>query len=44
MEITQQVRDYAREHGMTDADALQAGMDEKSDEFKKKGSEIYLKA
>ncbi|MCH8333979.1 phosphomethylpyrimidine synthase ThiC, partial [Candidatus Sumerlaeota bacterium] len=44
MEITQQVRDYAREHGMTETEAQGAGMDEKSEEFKKKGSEIYLKA
>ena len=44
MEITQQVRDYAREHGMGEAEASEAGMKEKSEEFKKKGSEIYLKA
>ncbi len=44
MEITQQVREYAREHGMDDAHALTAGMDEKSEEFKRKGSEIYLES
>jgi phosphomethylpyrimidine synthase len=42
MELTQQVRDYAAEHGMTSVDALKAGMREKSEEFKKAG-EIYLK-
>ena len=42
MELTQQVRDYAAEHGMTSVDALKAGMNEKSEEFKKAG-EIYVK-
>ena len=42
MELTQQVRDYAAEHGMTSVDALKAGMHEKSEEFKKVG-EIYVK-
>jgi phosphomethylpyrimidine synthase len=42
MELTQQVRDYAAAHHMTDVDALRAGMKEKSEEFRKAG-EIYLK-
>jgi phosphomethylpyrimidine synthase len=42
MELTQQVRDYAKEHGVGDTDALQIGMQEKSQEFKKK-NEIYVK-
>jgi phosphomethylpyrimidine synthase len=42
MELTQQVRDYAAEHGMTSVDALKAGMKEKSDEFRKVGA-IYVK-
>ena len=33
MELTQQVRDYAAAHHMTDVDALRAGMKEKSEEF-----------
>ena len=41
MELTQQVRDYARDHGVSDADALETGMQEKSDEFRKK-KEIYV--
>lgn len=42
MKITQDVRDYAKENGMGDADALSKGMEEKSKEFLQKGSEIYL--
>jgi len=43
MELTQQVRDYAKNQGVAEADALQAGMQEKSDEFRKK-KEIYVSA
>jgi phosphomethylpyrimidine synthase len=43
MELTQQVRDYASKQGLEEADALQAGMQEKSDEFRKK-REIYVSA
>ena len=42
MELTQQVRDYAASHNLTSTDALRAGMQEKSEEFKKAG-EIYVK-
>ena len=41
MELTQQVRDYARDHGVEESNALQAGMDEKSAEFRK-AKEIYV--
>ena len=41
MELTQQVRDYAREHGVTEGDAVAAGLEEKSLEFRK-GREIYV--
>ena len=41
MELTQQVRDYARDHGVSEADAVDAGMQEKSEEFRK-GREIYV--
>jgi len=44
MKITQDVRDYAREHGMSEQDALSKGMQEKSVEFVKGGAEIYKKA
>ena len=43
MELTQQVREYASTHGVTDADALAEGMKEKSVEFRKRG-EIYVKS
>jgi phosphomethylpyrimidine synthase len=41
MKITQDVRDYAAEHGMEEADALEAGMAEKSAEFRAQGAEVY---
>ncbi len=44
MKITQDVRDYARQHGMSDQDALSQGMVEKAVEFVKGGGEIYKKA
>ncbi len=44
MKISQDVRDYAKENGMTDIDALKKGMQEKSIEFVEKGAEIYNKA
>jgi phosphomethylpyrimidine synthase len=34
MEITQQVREYAREHGMGEEEALEAGLMEKAEQFK----------
>ena len=43
MKITQEVRDYAAEHGLSEPDAMQVGMDEKAEEFKKAGGEIYQK-
>ena len=42
MELTQQVRDYAQTHQVTGTEALRAGMEEKSAEFRRAG-EIYLK-
>ncbi len=42
MELTQQVRDYAKANNLTSADGLRAGLREKSEEFNKAG-EIYLK-
>ena len=41
MKITQEVRDYANQQGVSEADALAKGMATKSIEFVKKGSEIY---
>ncbi len=42
MKITQDVRNYAEENNLTEEEALEKGMEQKSEEFKKKGSEIYL--
>ncbi|MDH5526686.1 MAG: phosphomethylpyrimidine synthase ThiC [Nitrospirota bacterium] len=44
MKITQEVRDFAEANGMSEEDALKAGMDAKSDEFKKDGLPLYLEA
>ncbi|HEY9540891.1 MAG TPA: phosphomethylpyrimidine synthase ThiC [Luteimonas sp.] len=41
MKITQDVRDYAAEHGVDEAAALDAGMAEKSAEFRAQGAEVY---
>jgi phosphomethylpyrimidine synthase len=41
MKITQDVRDYAREHGVDEAAALDEGMAEKAAEFREQGSEVY---
>jgi hypothetical protein len=41
MELTQQVREYAKSQDVAETDALQVGMREKSDEFRKQ-REIYV--
>ena len=43
MEITQQVRDYARSKGLEERTALRKGMAEKAEEFRGKGSSLYVK-
>jgi len=42
MKITQDVRDYAAKKKIEEAEAIQIGLQEKSEEFRKAGSEIYL--
>ena len=42
MKITQDVRDYAANLGVSEQEALQRGMDEKSKEFAAKGGEFYI--
>jgi phosphomethylpyrimidine synthase len=42
MKITQDVRDYAAQKQLEEDQALQVGLKEKSEEFRKGGSEIYL--
>jgi len=45
MKITQDVRDYAKDHGVAnETDALAKGMEEKAREFREKGGEVYLQA
>ncbi|MFT4691148.1 MAG: phosphomethylpyrimidine synthase [Limisphaerales bacterium] len=44
MKITEDVRKYAEENGLTDQAALEKGMNEKSEEFIKQGAEVYTKA
>ena len=43
MKITQDVRDYAAEHGVDEDKALEAGMADKAREFREQGAEIYSK-
>ena len=42
MKITQDIRDYAKEHGLSEMDAVQKGLDSKAREFAEKGKEIYV--
>jgi phosphomethylpyrimidine synthase len=44
MKITQDVRDYAAEHGVDETAALDEGMAEKAAEFRAQGAEVYRKA
>ena len=44
MKITEDVRKYAAEHGLADAEALTKGMEEKAKEFVEKGTEVYARA
>lgn len=42
MKITQDVRKFAAERGLTSVEAIEAGMQEKSDEFAGAGGKVYL--
>ncbi len=44
MKITEDVRRYAAEKGLTEQEALEKGMAEKSEEFRKQGAEVYRPA
>jgi phosphomethylpyrimidine synthase len=44
MKITQDVRDYAAEHGVEETSAIEEGMAEKSKEFLAQGAQVYHKA
>lgn len=43
MKITQEVRDYAAKHGLSESQAIQTGMAHKAEEFKQSGGQIYQK-
>ncbi|MFC7341199.1 phosphomethylpyrimidine synthase ThiC [Saccharopolyspora griseoalba] len=42
MKITQDVRKFAEERGLTSVEAIEEGMREKSEEFTRTGGEVYL--
>jgi len=42
MKISQDVRDYAKEQGLKDEEALTEGMKQKAQEFAEKGGDVYL--
>ena len=44
MKISQDVRDYAKTHGLAEEAALEAGMAEKAKEFEETGAELYHQA
>jgi phosphomethylpyrimidine synthase len=44
MKITEDVRKFAAQRGLTDAEAVEEGLKQKATEFAKSGSEIYAKA
>ncbi|MGH2470368.1 MAG: hypothetical protein ACRDGF_09855, partial [Chloroflexota bacterium] len=44
MKITQDVRDYAAKHGIDSTTALEAGLHEKAEEFRRAGNELYAAA
>ncbi len=41
MQITQEVREYALQHGMSESEALEKGLAEKAEEFKRTGTHLY---
>ncbi len=42
MKITQDIREYAQKHEITEVEALKKGLDEKSEEFSGSGGRIYV--
>ena len=41
MEITQQIREFAKEKGLDTEEAVTAGLTQKTEEFREAGGEIY---
>ena len=44
MRITEDVRRYAAEQGLETVEAIEAGMQQKAEEFREKGSKLYVEA
>jgi phosphomethylpyrimidine synthase len=44
MKITEDVRKYAAQQGLSDKEVLKIGMEQKACEFNESGAEIYAKA
>jgi phosphomethylpyrimidine synthase len=42
MKISHDVRKFAAERGLTESEALEVGMKEKSEEFSREGGRVYL--
>ena len=43
MKITEDVRKYAAKQGLTDSEAIERGLEEKSREFIAQGADMYAK-
>jgi phosphomethylpyrimidine synthase len=43
MKITEDVRKYAAEQGLTESEAIDSGMQEKKKRFLESGAEVYAK-
>ncbi len=43
MKITEDIRKFAAQQGLSDEEALKAGMEQKSREFVSAGAEVYAK-
>jgi phosphomethylpyrimidine synthase len=41
MQITQELREYARSKGLSESEAQSSGLTEKSEEFRRSGGELY---
>jgi phosphomethylpyrimidine synthase len=44
MKITEDIREFARQQGLAAEEAIDAGMEQMAEEFREKGSEIYVEA
>lgn len=44
MKITEDIRQFAREQGLAESEAIDSGMEQMAEEFREKGGEIYVEA